>query len=66
MRNYRIEYYAEVNDESVEREIEIVAENPWEALDIFALKVRLFKRVFKLEEIPNPNNRNPEHLQNNG
>lgn len=50
MRTYKIDYYVESNDECQERQIEIKARNMLLAFAEFRSEVRVFKRIFKIEE----------------
>ena len=51
MRKYRVHYYKEINDECVNCEIELEASSFENIYDVFKDRVRLFKRIFKVEEI---------------
>ncbi len=53
MRKYTIHYYVESNDECQEREIEIEAKSMIIAFAEFRSHVRVFKRIFKIEEKSN-------------
>jgi hypothetical protein len=51
-RTYIVSYYKEVNDECVDREMEIVAENIPDAIEKMKGQVRVFSRIFRVEEKP--------------
>lgn len=51
MRKYRVYYYREINDECVDCEIEIEARGFSEVFDVFSKQVRVYKRIYKIEEI---------------
>lgn len=51
-RTYIVSYYKEVNDECVDREMEIVAENIPDAIEKMKEQVRVFSRIFRVEEKP--------------
>jgi len=51
MRKYRINYWAEISDECEDREIELEADSVMGALLKFSSEVKVYKRVFKIEEI---------------
>jgi len=53
MRNYTIHYWVEISDECFDCQIEIEAQNIFIALVEFRSEVRVFKRVFKIEEKTN-------------
>jgi hypothetical protein len=49
-RTYIVSYYAERNDECVDREIEIEAQSIAEAIEKMKYQVKVFSRVFRVEE----------------
>ena len=51
MRTYRITYYKEINDECVDYETEVEAAGIYDALITFNSNY-IFKRIFKVEELP--------------
>ena len=51
MRKYLVSYLKEVNDECVEREIEIECMTIFTVLDSFKHKVKVFKRVTSIKEL---------------
>ena len=51
MREYLISYLAEKNDECVDLEIEVEATNILEAIYKFKEKVKVHKRIIKIEEL---------------
>lgn len=51
MRRYRIEYYAERNDECVDLEHIVEANDMVEAIDTFNHYVRIVKRITNISEI---------------
>lgn len=51
-RTYIVSYYKEVNDECVDREIEIEAQSIAEAVEKVKYLIRVYSRVFKVEEKP--------------
>jgi hypothetical protein len=51
MRKFRIYYYIESNDECVDRELDIECNDIEMALHLFKKEVRVYKRVYKIEEI---------------
>lgn len=51
LRRYRISYYAEVNDENVEREVELEGDTLLVALYFFKELRIPHKRVYKVEEL---------------
>lgn len=51
MRTYLIHYYAEINDQCVDCEKKIEAVDIEDAILRFKLKIRLYKRITKIEEI---------------
>ena len=53
LRKYIISYYTEVNDECVDREIEVEAVNEFDALLRFKSLVKVFKKVHEINEKPN-------------
>ena len=53
LRKYISSYYTEVNDECVDREIEVEAINEFDALLRFKSLVKVFKKVNEINEIPN-------------
>ena len=53
MRKYIVYYYAEINDECVEREIEVESKNIEIGLAEFRSIVKVYKRVYKIEEKTN-------------
>jgi len=50
MRKYIVYYYSEINDECVEREIEVISRNIISAYFAFEKKIKVYKRVYKIEE----------------
>ena len=50
MRTYIVYYYKEINDECVEQQIEIQCNNIEMALHLFKQEIRIYKRVYKIEE----------------
>jgi len=50
MRTFIIYYYKEINDECVEQQIEIQCNNIEMALHLFKQEIRIYKRVYKIEE----------------
>lgn len=51
MRKYRVYYYKEINDECVDCEKEIESRCFVEVFDRFVEQVRVYKRIYKIEEI---------------
>ena len=51
MRTYKVHYLTEQNDDCVDLEIIIKAENIFLVMEIFKEEVSVFKRVTKIEEI---------------
>lgn len=51
MRKYKIYYYKEIDDECIDFERLIEGENIDIALENFKEEIRVFKRVYKIEEI---------------
>jgi hypothetical protein len=51
-RTYIVSYYAERNDDCVDFEIEIEAKDIPEAIEKINSEVRIFSRIFKVEEKP--------------
>lgn len=51
MRKYRVYYYKEINDECVDCEKEIESRHMVEVVSNFMDQVRVFKRIYKIEEI---------------
>ena len=64
LRKYIISYYTEVNDECVDREIEVEAINEFDALLCFKSLVKVFKKVHEINEIPNTYDTIREHSGN--
>ena len=52
MKTFKIYYYVEHNDECVDLEIEIKAENIFSVEEKFRKEVRVFKKVYRIEEKP--------------
>jgi len=50
MRKYIVYYYTEKNDECVDCEIEFEASRFIEAYMMFQIKVKVYKRIYKIEE----------------
>lgn len=50
MRNYRIYYYAEINDECVDSEGDLKANNITDAIMEFNTFGIIYKRIYKIEE----------------
>lgn len=53
MRKFRVYYYKEVNDECVDYELDIESKHISNIYEDFQEKVRVFKRVYRIEEISN-------------
>lgn len=51
MRRYRVEYYAERNDECVDLERIVEANDMIDAINVFHDKVKLVKRITAITEI---------------
>jgi len=51
MRKYIIHYYVEINDECVDRELILEAVDFDDSVIRFKVKVRVYKRIFKVEEL---------------
>lgn len=51
MRKYRVYYWKEINDESVDLEWDLKANDIHHAYTLFHANVRVFKRIYKIEEI---------------
>lgn len=51
MRKYRAYYYKEINDECVDCEIELEASSFEDIYKTLRDRVRVFKRIYKVEEI---------------
>ena len=51
MRKYRFTFYAEKNDDCVDLEKDIEANNIIDALLIFQQEQRLYKRIIEIKEI---------------
>lgn len=50
MRKYIVYYYKEINDECVDCEKEIQANNIEMVLHLFNKEIRVYKRIWKIEE----------------
>ena len=64
LRKYIISYHTEVNDECVDREIEVEAINEFDALLRFKSLEKVFKKVHEINEIPNTYDTIREHSGN--
>lgn len=51
MRNFRVFYYAERNDECIDLEIDVQCNSIWEVKEEFEKQVRICKRVYEIKEI---------------
>lgn len=52
MRRYRIEYYAERNDECVDLEHIVEANDMVAAINVFNNEIKLIKRITTITELP--------------